>query len=104
MSLAAIETIRGVEDAMEKARTEARAEGQRRVAAAQREGKALLEQSKAEAAARAAEAMRQAERQGEQRRQEILAQARESCERLTREAETRMASAARMIAERVVEG
>ena len=69
MSLAAIETIRQVEDAVDRSRAEARAEAQKRVSEAQREGRSLIEQQKAESAARAEEVLQDARQKAERRRE-----------------------------------
>ena len=61
MSLAAIETIRQVEDAVDRSRAEARAEAQKRVSEAQREGRSLIEQQRAESAARTEEVLQDEE-------------------------------------------
>ena len=103
MSLEAIQTIHGVEDAMDQARLEARAQAQKLVADAQKEGRALLERSKAEAAAKTAEVMEAAQRRGEQRRADILGDTARECRQLAADADTRMAAAANMIVRRVVE-
>ena len=103
MSLAAIETIRQAEEAAERARAETRAEGQKRVAEAEREGRALLENGKTQAAAESARMMGEAEQQAEKRRQEILAAAGEDCRSLAAAADANMAKAVEMIVRRVVE-
>ena len=103
MSLTAIHTIRGVEDAMDQAKLEAKAKAQKLIADAQKEGQALLEQSKSEAAEKTAEVMEAAQRKGEKRRGEILGDTAKECRQLAADAETRMAAAANMIVRRVVE-
>ncbi len=103
MSLEAISKIRAVEEGMERSKADAKAQAQKLVADAEREGRALLQQGKEKAAAAAAAAMKQAEGQAEERRKEILAQAEKDCEKLKKDARTRMDKAAQAILGRVVE-
>ena len=103
MSLEAISKIRAVEESMERSRADAKAQAQKLVADAEREGRALLQEGKEKAAAAAAAAMKQAEGQAEERRKEILAQAEKDCEKLKKDARTRMDKAAQAIIGRVVE-
>lgn len=104
MSLEAITKIRGLEDEMEQARAQARAEAQKLLADAERSGQSLLEQGRRISAEKTAGVMKAAEERGALRRQEILAQADEDCAALSRLAETNMAQAVQMIVERVVDG
>ena len=92
MSLEAIEKIRGVEDEMDQARGQARAQAQKIRDEADRAGQALLEQS------------RRTEERGAARRGEILAAAEKECRALNRQADANMALAVEMIVERVVDG
>lgn len=103
MSLEAITKIREVEDTMERAKADARAQGQKLVADAERAGRALLQQGRDQAAQEAAAAMKAAEAGAAKRREEILAQADEDCKKLTAEAGKRMDKAAQAILGRVVE-
>ena len=86
MSLEAISKIRAVEESMERSRADAKAQAQKLVADAEREGRALLQEGKEKA-----------------RRKEILAQAEKDCEKLKKDARTRMDKAAQAILGRVVE-
>ena len=103
MSLEAITEIREVEERMERAKAETRAQAQKLVADAERDGKALLQQGRDAAAAAAADALRKAEETAAQRRQTILAQAAKDCQKLVDAAHGRMDKAAQAILERVVE-
>ena len=103
MSLEAITKIRAVEDAMEKSKADARAQAQKMVADAERDGRALLQQGKEAAAKAAAEAMGRAEQAAAGRREEILAKAAEDCRALKAEAAARMDKATQAILGRVVE-
>lgn len=103
MSLEAITKIREVEDNMEQSKAEAKAQAQKLLAEAEREGRVLLQQGRESSAEKAAAAMRQAEEQDRVRREEILAQAAKDCGRLKAEAGERMDQAAQAILERVVE-
>ena len=73
MSLEAITEIREVEERMERAKAEARAQAQKMVADAERDGKALLQQGRDAAAKAEAEALRKAEEAAAGRREAILA-------------------------------
>ena len=103
MSLEAITKIRAVEDNMEQAKADARAQAQKMIADAEREGRALLQQGKDDAAAAAAAAMRQAEEAAAGSREKILAKAAKDCEALKAGAAARMDKAAQAILGRVVE-
>ena len=73
MSLEAITKIRAVEDGMEQARADARAQAQKLAADAEREGRVLLQKGREQSAAAAADALKQAEAQAAKKRDEILA-------------------------------
>ena len=103
MSLEAITKIRAVEENMDQSRADAKANAQKLVADAEREGQALLQQGQERAAAAAVEAMRKAEEAAALRRKEILAQADKDCDALRTEASKRMDKATQAILERVVE-
>ena len=103
MSLAAITEIREVEERMERAKAEARAQAQKMVADAERDGKALLQQGRDAAAKAEAEALRKAEEAAAGRREAILAGAAKDCQALKDAAFVRMDQAAQAILERVVE-
>ena len=104
MSLEAIEEIRGVEEEMDQARAQARAQAQKVLADAQREGEELLEQSRRASAEKTRNVLRTARERGEERRGEILARAEEDCRALDQLAQANMAQAVEMIVERVVDG
>ena len=103
MSLEAITEIREVEERMERAKAEARAQAQKMVADAERDGKALLQQGGAAAGKAEAEALRKAEEAAAGRREAILAGAAKDCQALKDAAFVRMDQAAQAILERVVE-
>lgn len=103
MSLEAITKIRKVEESMEQAKADARAEAQKLLADAEREGRALLQQGKETAAKAAAEAMRKAQDEAAVRREKILAQAAKDCKALKADAGARMDKATQAILGRVVE-
>ena len=103
MSLEAIREIQSVEEKMETSRAQARAQAQKIISDAEREGRALLEQGRAEAAKKAAAVMTAAEERAAKRREEILAAAEEDCKILSAGADAFMAQAVKMIVERVVE-
>lgn len=103
MSLEAITEIREVEERMERAKAEARAQAQKLVADAERDGKTLLQQGRDEAGKAEAEALRNAEDAAAKRREAILAEAADSCRKLKDAAHGRMDKAAQAILERVVE-
>ena len=103
MSLEAITEIRGVEEQAERAKAEARAQAQKILAGAERDGKALLQQGRDDAAAAQAQALREAEEAAAARREAILAQAATDCQKLKDAARGRMDQAVRAILERVVE-
>lgn len=103
MSLEAITRIRAVEDGVEQSQAQARVQGQKLIADAQREGREALEQSRRAAAEENRKAMTQAEETAAKRREEILAQAAEDCRALKAQAAARMDQAVRRIVERVVE-
>lgn len=103
MSLEAITKIRAVEDGMDQARADARAQAQKLAADAEREGRELLRKGREASAAEAAQAMRQAEEQAGRRREEILAQAERDCAALKKDAGARMDQAAKAILGRVVD-
>ena len=103
MSLEAITEIRGVEERMERAKAEARAQAQKLIAEAERDGKALLQQGRDAAAAAEAEALREAEAAAARRREAILAEAAKYCQALKDAALGRSDQAAQAILERVVE-
>ena len=88
---------------MEQARADAKAQAQKLVADAEREGRALLQQGREKSAGEAAAALRKAEEQAAGRRDEILAQAAKDCEKLKADAGARMDKAAQAILGRVVE-
>ncbi len=100
MSLEAITKIRSVEEDMDQARADAKAQAQK--LAAEREGRALLRQGKEQAAKAAAAEMKKAEEAAAKRREEILAEAERDCEALKKEAGSRMGKAAQAILGRVV--
>ena len=104
MSLEAIEKIRGVEDEMDQARGQARAQAQKIRDEADRAGQALLEQSRRTAEEKTTEVMQAAEERGAARGGEILAAAEKECRGLNRQADANMALAVEMIVERVVDG
>ena len=104
MSLEAIEKIRGVEEEMDQARAQARAQAQKILADAERAGQDLLEQGRRASAEKSAGAVRAAQERGQQRRQEILAEAEEDCRALEQLAQANMSQAVQMIVERVVDG
>ena len=99
-----IEKIRGVEDEMDQARGQARAQAQKIRDEADRAGQALLEQSRRTAEEKTTEVMQAAEERGAARRGEILAAAEKECRALNRQADANMALAVEMIVERVVDG
>ena len=103
MSLEAITKIRAVEEDMERSKADAKAQAQKLIADADREGRALLQQGREKAAAAAAAAMKKAEEQAAERRKEILAQSGRDCEKLKSDAGARMDKAAQAIIGRVVE-
>ena len=103
MSLEAITEIREVEERMERAKAEARAQAQKMVADAERDGKALLQQGRDAAAKAEAEALHKAEEAAAGRREAILADAAKDCQALKDAAFGRMDQAAQAILERVVE-
>ena len=103
MSLEAITEIREVEERMERAKAEARAQAQKMVADAERDGKALLQQGRDAAAKAETEALRKAEEAAAGRREAILADAAKDCQALKDAALGRMDQAAQAILERVVE-
>ena len=103
MSLEAITEIREVEERMERAKAEARAQAQKMVADAERDGKALLQQGRDAAAKAEEEALRKAEEAAAGRREAILAGAAKDCQALKDAAFVRMDQAAQAILERVVE-
>jgi V/A-type H+-transporting ATPase subunit G/H len=96
MSLEAITRIRSVEEGMDQAKADARAQAQKLAAEAEREGRALLQQGREQAE------MEKAEAAAAKRREEILAQADRDCEALKKEAGSRMGKAAQAILGRVV--
>ena len=103
MSLEAITKIRAVEDSMEQSKAEAKAQAQKLIADAEREGNALLQQGREKASAAAAAAMKEAENAAAKRREEILSQAAKDCGKLKADAGTRMDKAAQAILGRVVD-
>ncbi len=103
MSLEAMTKIRAVENGVEQAQAQARAQGQKLIADAQREGREALERSRQEATGDARGDMARAEEAAAKRREEILAQAAEDCRALKAQAAARMDQAVRRIVERVVE-
>lgn len=102
MSLEAITRIRSVEEGMDQAKADARAQAQKLATEAEREGRALLQQGREQAAKAAAAEMEKAEAAAAKRREEILAQADRDCEALKKEAGSRMGKAAQAILGRVV--
>ena len=103
MSLEAITKIRAVEENMEQAKADARAEAQKMLADDEREGRALLQKGREDAAKAAAEAMRKAQEEGAALREKILAAAAEDCKALKADAGARMDKATQAILGRVVE-
>ena len=103
MSMESINTIRGVEESMDQARLEAKASAQKLLAEAEKEGRALVEQSRARAAEKTAEVMEAAGKRADKRRLDILAETNRDCRRLVNDAQERMAEAAGIIIGRVVE-
>ena len=103
MSLEAITKIRAVEDGMEQAKADARAQAQKMIADAERDGRTLLQQGRETAAETAAAAMRREEERAAVRREEILAQAAKDCQALKADAGARMDKAIQAILGRVVE-
>ena len=71
-----------MEDGVEQSQVQARAQGQKLIADAQREGREALEQSRRETAGENRRTMAQAEETAAKRREEILAQAAEDCRAL----------------------
>lgn len=104
MSLEAITKIRAVEEGMEQAKSEARAQAQKLTAEAEKEGRTLLQQGREQAAKAAGAELEKAEAAAAVRREEILAQAAKECEKLKKDAGARMEQAAQAILGRVVEG
>jgi len=103
MSLEAIREIQSVEEAMEASRAQARAQAQKLISDAEREGRMLLEQSREAAAGQAAAAMAAAEARAAKRRDEILSAAEDDCKTISDGADAFMAQAVNKIVERVVE-
>ena len=103
MSLEAITKIRKVEESMEQAKADARAEAQKLLADTEREGRALLQQGREDSARAAAEVMRKEQEEAAVRREKILAQAAEDCKALKADAGARMDKATQAILGRVVE-
>ena len=103
MSLEAITQIRAVENQMEQAKAEARAKAQRIVAYAERNGRALLQQSREASDEFAAAMIVHMDEKAAKRREEILTQAAQDCETLKAEAAARMDKATQAILRRVVE-
>ena len=103
MSLEAITKIRAVEEGAEQAKADARAEAQKLIADAEREGRELLQRSKEDAAKAAAETLRKAQEEAAVLRESILAQAAEDCKALKADAGGRMDKATQAILGRVVE-
>lgn len=103
MSLEAVTKIRDVENGVEAAKAEARAEGQKLAAEAEREGREVLKRSREESAKAAAEVMKQAEARAAKRRIEILSEAAKDCDALKKAARKHMDAAAEAIVRRVVE-
>ena len=103
MSQEAINNIRAVEEGKEQAKADARAQAQKMLADAERDGRALLLKGREEAAEAAAEAMRKAQEEAAVLREKILAQAAEECKTLKADAGARMDKATQAILGRVVE-
>lgn len=103
MSVEAIHEIRRVEEEMEELRLRSRAQAQKTVSDAEREGQVILAQGREQAAHAAAADMRAAEERAAKRREEILSAAEEDCNMLAAGADAFMAQAVRVIVERVVE-
>ena len=103
MSLEAITKIRAVEDGMEQARADARAQAQTLASDAERDGRALIQKGREQSASAAAEALKQAEAQATKKRDAILAKAAKDCDALKKNAEARLDKAAKAIVGRVVD-
>lgn len=103
MSLEAINKIRDVEGAMDQAKADAKAQAQKLLADAEREGRTLLEKGRQDSTAKAAEVMKAAEAKAGEKRTAVLEATKQECAKLTADADARMAQAAKMIVERVVE-
>ena len=103
MSLEAINKIRDVEGAMDQARADAKTQAQKLLADAERAGRALLEKGRQDAAGKSAEVMKAAEARAAENRVAVLEATKQQCEKLAADADARLAQAAKMIVERVVE-
>ncbi len=103
MSLEAVTKIREVENGVEQSKLDARAQGQKLIADAEREGREALKRGREQSEKAAAQAMREAEAKAAQRRIEIISQAEKDCEALKKAARSRMGKAAEAIVRRVVE-
>jgi V/A-type H+-transporting ATPase subunit G/H len=103
VSLEAITKIRAVEEDMERSKADAKAQAQKLIADADREGRSLLQQGREKASAAAAAAMKKAEEEAAGLRDKILAQSAKDCEKLKSDARARMDKAAQAIIGRVVE-
>lgn len=88
---------------MERSKTDAKAQAQKLIADADREGRSLLQQGREKASAAAAAAMKKAEEEAAGLRDKILAQSAKDCEKLKSDARARMDKAAQAIIGRVVE-
>ena len=103
MYLEKVREIREAEDALEKARAEARAEAQALSARAEADGKSLLERTRADARAALKDALYQAEQAAERDKAAVKEHTATACEALRREAEQHMAEAVAEIVRRVVD-
>lgn len=103
MSLEAMNKIRAVEEAMEQEKAAARAKAERIIAYAERNGRALQQQSREAAAEFAVAVTAHVDEKAAKRREEILIQAAQDCEHLRAEAAARMDKATQAILRRVVE-
>lgn len=103
MYLETIRQISQVEDAMDKAKADAKADAQKRLADAQKAGQALLTRAQQEADAENAALLRQAEENAGARRDDILQTAQKDCDALKLRADGQMNEAVATIVRKVVE-
>ena len=88
---------------MDQRRAQAKAQAQKLLADAEKEGRALLERERSAAAGKTAEVMEAAGRQAEKRRAQILSDTNRECRSITTDAQGRLSEAAGIIVGRVVE-
>jgi len=103
MYLETIRQISQVEDAMEKAKADARTDAQKRIADAQKAGQALLIRAQQEADSANAILLQQAEREAAEKRSGILRNAQKDCDALKLRADGQMSEAVAAIVRKVVE-